>query len=279
MPIPNEGYPLAAAVSPRLQVIEHVDSTNAKLLRDAAADPDGHPHLSVLLTRDQRAGRGRLDRVWTAPPGTALAISVLLRVAAVPIADRGWIPLVAGAALRDAIAAQLPGARVTLKWPNDVLVAADAASSDGVAAQPGASVAPRKISGILAEVVPSDPMAVVVGAGVNTTMPTIDLPVPTATSFADQRRDVDEDRLIADYLSALRDGIADLAVGGHDAVADRVSAHCSTLGSEVAVSLPGREADAVLRGRALRLDAEGRLVVLADGVETVVGAGDVVHVR
>lgn len=279
MPIPNEGYPLAAAVSPRLQVIEHVDSTNATLLRDAAADPDGHPHLSVLLTRDQRAGRGRLDRVWTAPPGTALAISVLLRVAAVPIADRGWIPLVAGAALRDAIAAQLPGARVTLKWPNDVLVAADAASSDGVAAQPGASVAPRKISGILAEVVPSDPMAVVVGAGVNTTMPTIDLPVPTATSFADQRRDVDEDRLIADYLSALRDGIADLAVGGHDAVADRVSAHCGTLGSEVAVSLPGREADGVLRGRALRLDAEGRLVVLADGIETVVGAGDVVHVR
>ncbi|WP_336631553.1 MULTISPECIES: biotin--[acetyl-CoA-carboxylase] ligase [unclassified Microbacterium] len=271
MPIPNEGYPLAAAVSPRLQVVEHVDSTNAKLVHDAAADPDGHPHLSVLLTRDQRAGRGRLDRSWVAPPGTALAISVLLRVAAVPIADRGWIPLLAGAALRDAVAAQLPGAEVTLKWPNDVLVAA--------APDSGASADPRKISGILAEVVPSDPMAVVVGAGVNTTMPTGDLPVPTATSFADQGRDVDEDRLIADYLTALRDGIADLAVGGHDAVAERVNAHCGTLGSDVAVSLPGRDADDALRGRALRLDDEGRLVVLSGGLETAVGAGDVVHVR
>ena len=45
MPIPSQGFPLAAAVTPRLQVVESVDSTNAKLLHDAAADPDGHPHL------------------------------------------------------------------------------------------------------------------------------------------------------------------------------------------------------------------------------------------
>ena len=77
MPIPSEGFPLSAAVSPRVHVIETVDSTNAKLLRDAADDPDGHPHLSVVVTRDQRAGRGRLDRAWTTPPGSALAVSVL----------------------------------------------------------------------------------------------------------------------------------------------------------------------------------------------------------
>ncbi|WP_455131831.1 hypothetical protein [Microbacterium aurum] len=57
MPMPSEGFPLSAAVSPRVHVIETVDSTNAKLLRDAADDPDGHPHLSVVVTRDQRAGR------------------------------------------------------------------------------------------------------------------------------------------------------------------------------------------------------------------------------
>ena len=262
MPIPIEGYPLAAAVSPRLQVVETVDSTNAKLLTDAHHDPEGHPHLSVVLTRDQRAGRGRLDRVWTAPPGTALAISVLLRVGAVEVADRGWIPLVAGAAMRDAIAAQLPAAEVSLKWPNDVLV--------------GAGVAARKISGILTEVLPSDPLTVVVGAGVNTTMATVELPVPTATSFADSRVDVDEDRLVADFLSGLRDGIADLAVGGHAAVEERVVSHCSTLGAEVSASLPD---GTVLHGRATRLDAAGRLVLTASGGESVVGAGDVVHVR
>ena len=140
----------------------------------------------------------------------------------------------------------------------------------------------------LAEVLPSDPMAVVVGAGVNTTMETVDLPVPTATSFADQGVDVDEDRLLADYLEALRDGIAALAVGGHAAVADEIAEHCSTLGEEVSVSLPapaseagepGGDVDTTLRGVAVRLDASGGLVVQSAGVERVVNAGDVVHVR
>jgi len=266
MSLPPHGYPLAAVVSPRLHVIETVDSTNAKLLADAAADPAGHPHLSVLLTRDQRAGRGRLDRVWTAPPGTALAVSVLLDVAAVAHADRGWIPLVAGAALRQAIAAQLAGLEVTLKWPNDVLVSG------------------LKISGILAEVLPDDPHRVVVGAGVNTTMSDADRPVPTATSFAALGREVDEDRLVADYLTALRDGIADLAVSGADGVRDGIAEVCATLGTDVEVSLPD---GTVLTGRADRLDAEGRLVVASggtaplsgSGTEAVVSAGDVVHVR
>ena len=258
MSIPADGYPLAAAVTPRLHVIDSVDSTNAKLLRDAADDPDGHPHLSVLFTRDQRAGRGRLDRSWTTPPGTAIAVSVLLDIAAVPDSERGWVPLVAGAAMRDAVAAQLTGLDVTLKWPNDVLV------SD------------LKISGILAEVLPGDAHRVVVGAGVNTAMAPVDLPVPTATSFAALGREADEDRLLADYLTALRDAIAALAVSGADAVRDRVAAVCSTLGAEVTVSLPdGTTLDAI----AERLDAEGRLVVSTLGVETVVSAGDVVHVR
>ncbi|PZU46364.1 MAG: biotin--[acetyl-CoA-carboxylase] ligase [Microbacterium sp.] len=302
MPIAPEGYPLAAAVSPRLQVAETVDSTNAVLLRDAADDPDSHPHLSVLLTRDQRAGRGRLDRAWIAPPGTALAISVLLRVGAIEVADRGWIPLVAGAAMARAVAAQLPDARVSLKWPNDVLVARgvagasagggggdaagaiDAASAgaiEGAAAIPAAGGAHgRKISGILAEVMPSDPMAVVVGAGVNTAMEAVDLPVPTATSFADQGVAVDEDRLVADYLTGLRDGIAALAVGGGAAVAGDITVLCSTLGEVVAVSLPDGTS---LTGHAVGLDDAGRLVVETPGVagptQAVVGAGDVVHVR
>jgi len=254
----DPGYPLAAAVTPRLQVAGTVDSTNEKLLADVAADPLGHPHLSVLLTRDQRAGRGRLGRSWTAPPGTALAVSVLLEVGAVAHADRGWIPLVAGSALRRAIAEQLVGLDVTLKWPNDVQVSG------------------LKISGILTEVLATDPHRVVVGAGVNTTMSEADLPLPTATSFAALGREVDEDRLVAAYLTALRDGIAALAVSGSAGVAEEIAQVCSTLGSDVAVSLPD---GTTLNGRAERLDADGRLVVATGGTEAVVSAGDVVHVR
>lgn len=260
MPFPTDGYPLAAAVSPRLQVVDSVDSTNAHLLDDVARDPDGHPHLSVLLTRDQRAGRGRLDRSWTTPPGTALAVSVLLRVEAVVTSARGWIPLIAGIAMANAVDQQLKDHEVALKWPNDVMV-------DGM-----------KISGILAEVLPTDPFVVVVGAGVNTTMSVVDLPVPTATSFAALGTEVDEDRLLADYLTGLRDRIADLAVGEGPSVAlrEELTDICSTLGADVSVRIPG---DVVLVGRAVRIDGEGRLVLDVNGVETVVAAGDVVHVR
>lgn len=258
MSIPAEGYPAAAAVSPRLQVIETVDSTNAKLLRDAAADPEAFPHLSVLLTRDQRAGRGRLDRTWTTPPGSALAVSVLLRVGAVGHAARGWIPLAAGAALVEAVDTQLRDLSVTLKWPNDVLV-------EG-----------QKIAGILAEVEPTDPEVVVVGVGVNTTMDAAEIPVATATSFAALGRTADEDRLLADYLTGLRDRIAELAVRGPLAIADDIAKRCATLGKEVAVSLPD---DTTLTGTAVRLDEDGRLVVDGGAGEVAVSAGDVVHVR
>lgn len=264
MSIPVQGYPLTAAVSPRVQAVERTASTNADVVRHVADDPDGWPHLALLVTDDQFAGRGRLDRVWTAPPGSALAVSVVVRIGRLPVAQRGWIPLIAGAAMTEAVASGLADTddEVLLKWPNDVLV-------EG-----------RKICGILAEVVPGHPDAVVVGAGVNTRMSAADLPVPTATSFAERGVDVDHDRLLADFVAAF-DGLltpllrtGDAATSG---VLARVSELCGTLGGAVRVSMPD---GSNLEGRAQRLDRDGRLVV-ADrlGFETVVSAGDVVHVR
>ncbi len=264
MSIPPQGYPRAAAVSPRLQVVESTGSTNADLIRAAAASPQRWPHLSVVLTTDQRSGRGRLDRAWTAPPGTGLAVSVLVRVSDLPLASRSWIPLIAGAAMTRAVIEQLRGTGHTagLKWPNDVLL-------DG-----------GKLSGILAEVVPGHPEAVVIGAGVNTRMTRADFPVDTATSFTAVGIDVDEDRLLADYLVALDAHLAALVAANGDAaiagILGEIEALCSTLGSDVVVSLPD---GTHLRGRAQRIDPDGRLVVVHGDVETAVSAGDVVHVR
>ena len=60
-------------------------STNADLLARAA---DGEPEGVVLAAEQQSAGRGRLGRVWVAPPRAALTFSVLLRPEAVP--GPGW---------------------------------------------------------------------------------------------------------------------------------------------------------------------------------------------
>jgi BirA family biotin operon repressor/biotin-[acetyl-CoA-carboxylase] ligase len=264
MSIRAEGYPLAAAVSPRLQAVETTDSTNADVVAAASADPDGWPHLSALVTTDQRAGRGRMDRVWVAPPDTALAVSALVRVGRLPVEARGWIPLIAGAAMARAVATQLSGTGNTsgLKWPNDVLV------NGG------------KICGILAEALPGTMDAVVVGAGVNTRMTQADLPVATATSFAALGLECDEDRLLASYLTALDEQLDALMAAGGDAgasgVLGEVESLCLTLGADIVVSLPDGTS---IEGRAQRIDAAGRLVVVAGEREIPVAAGDVRHVR
>ncbi|WP_308493239.1 biotin--[acetyl-CoA-carboxylase] ligase [Microbacterium terrisoli] len=257
-------YPRAAAVSPRVEVVASTGSTNEDAAAAASSDPSGWPHLSVLLTTDQTAGRGRLDRHWTAPAGSALAVSVVVRIPGIPLADRGWVPLIAGAAMTRAIGAQLrdSGHSATLKWPNDVLV-------DG-----------GKICGILAMAVAREADAVVIGSGINTRMTLAELPVPTAISFAAIGRTVDEDRLLADYLVALDEQLTALATAHGDAVQAGVHAEiealCSTLGAQVRVALPD---GSMLEGRAQRLDRDGRLVVVAGTRETAVSAGDVVHVR
>ena len=244
-------FPRTATVAAHLDVLEQSPSTNA-VLRARAANAQ---HLSVLLTTHQTAGRGRLDRTWTTPAGSAVAVSVLLR--RLPDdSEFGWIPLAAGVAMVDAVAAQIPDREVGLKWPNDVLV-------DG-----------RKICGILAE---GTGDGVILGAGVNTAMKVDQLPVSTATSFAALGRAADVDRLVADFLTGLERLVSALGTTqGSADVRPEVEAHCLSIGRAVDVSLPDGSG---LHGVAVGLEADGRLIVDADGVRHSIAAGDVVHAR
>lgn len=249
---------LTAAVASRLEVRDHTDSTNADLVA-VGTDATEWPHLSVILTDDQRSGRGRLDRSWQAPAGSSVALSVLLDAEHVAPERRGWMPLVAGLAMTQSIAAQL-GSAVSAKWPNDVLVG------------------DKKICGILAEVIPGT-HRIVVGSGVNTTMTEEQAPVDTATSFAMANTSVHLDLLLSHYLGTLAREFETLLSGGDvemDDLRARYSAVCSTIGKTVNVQLPGSTS---LSGEAISVAEDGQLLVLADGNETKVSAGDVVHVR
>ena len=255
-------------VAAALYEVASSSSTNTEL--SARADREGMADLTVMLTRYQSAGRGRLGRSWTAPPGAAVAASVLLRPrlpdgsALAP--DRlGWLPVIAGLAMVAAIRQALPGRAVGFKWPNDVLV-------DG-----------RKICGILGELLPNA-SGVVIGSGINTRMTAEELPVPTATSLAVEGAAVDdalEDAVLAAYLVGLRDRVGRYLACGADAdasgIRDEARQVCLTVGRAVRIELPG---DAVLEATAVDLDTEGRLVVAGqDGVTRSVAAGDVTHVR
>ncbi|NRD25401.1 biotin--[acetyl-CoA-carboxylase] ligase [Frigoribacterium sp. VKM Ac-2836] len=255
-------FPLSATVSPHLVVLESTGSTNADLL--AAVD---EPHLATWLTLDQSAGRGRLDRRWESVPGRSLAASVLLHRGDLPIESLGWVPLLAGVAMRASVLRVVESGDVTLKWPNDVQVDGD------------------KVCGLLAELRP-DASAVVVGAGVNLTVPGDELPTPTSTSLGlhGARGTALElaDVVLSSWVSGLTRLVGDLAASRGDAAASGaqalVRADCATLGREVRVELPG---GAALVGEAVDVDEAGRLVVrsASTGGLTAVASGDVTHLR
>src|SRR5580698_9986395 len=108
----------APAEVPALDVTPSTGSTNADLLARAR---DGAPEGEILAAEEQTAGRGRMGRSWQSPPRAALTFSLLLRPAPVPPARRGWLPLLAGAAVAGAVRI-VAGLDARLKWPNDVLV-------------------------------------------------------------------------------------------------------------------------------------------------------------
>jgi BirA family biotin operon repressor/biotin-[acetyl-CoA-carboxylase] ligase len=234
-------------------VVPQTGSTNVDLLEAAQA---GAAEGLVLVAEEQTAGRGRLGRSWSAPPGAGLIFSVLLRPSEVPPTRLGWLPLLTGVTVATAVRDQA-GLPASLKWPNDVLVGE------------------RKLAGILAE---AHGDAVVVGVGLNVTLSRAELPVPAATSL------LLEDAASTDRAALLAAILAELAhryqawrtnPDGAELRADYLR-WCATIGREVRAELPG---GAVLTGTATDVDDAGRLVLRTPGGLVPVGAGDVVHVR
>jgi BirA family biotin operon repressor/biotin-[acetyl-CoA-carboxylase] ligase len=128
--------------SPRVHH-RRVDSTSTRARALAQA---GAPHGTLVTAAEQAAGRGRQGRTWSAPPGRALLMSLVLR---------SWprlLPLAAAVAVADVV-----GDQARIKWPNDVQV-------DG-----------RKVAGILVEGRPQEGW-MVLGIGVNVAVDVHDLP-------------------------------------------------------------------------------------------------------
>jgi BirA family biotin operon repressor/biotin-[acetyl-CoA-carboxylase] ligase len=238
-----------------LEVVPEIGSTNAALAAAAAEDA---AEGAVLVAEHQVAGRGRLDRVWTSPPRAGLTVSFLLRPD-VPATRRGWLPLLTGVALAEAVG-EVTGVRASLKWPNDLL------AIDG-----------RKLAGILAE---TSGGAVVVGVGLNVNTATVELP-DTGTSLARVLgAPVDRGPVLLAFLRAVErhyrrwtEALGDPVSSG---LAQDYLSWSSTVGTEIAVSLPD---GSTLEGTAQAVDWDGRLVVATPGGPVELASGDVRHVR
>ena len=171
------------------------DSTNARARELATA---GAPHGTLVTADEQTAGRGRQGRVWSAPPGRALLMSLVLRE---------WprlLPLAAALAV-----AEVAGEATTIKWPNDVLLDE------------------RKVAGILVEG-RSQEGWMVLGIGLNVALRPDDFPPELRDTAATLGRDPAEVEpalhellgALDEWLSVPHDNVV-VAFRARDALAGR----------------------------------------------------------
>jgi BirA family biotin operon repressor/biotin-[acetyl-CoA-carboxylase] ligase len=242
--------PKAARVPSLLRVLWYPSVTSTM---DVAAEAvrNGAEGGLVIVADEQTAGRGRLGRTWSSPPGAGLYFSIVLR----PPLEAGrrlfsLVTLAAGVAVHGALAAAT-GLASELKWPNDVMIGR------------------RKLAGILAEgsSLESRDQAVVVGIGINVLRsahpPEVAL---RATSIEEELgHGIGRDVLLEAVLAGLTTRYSQLEGGDGDGIlrAWRTAAP-SARGSRVLFS------DGVQEGVTAGVDDSGALLVkTARGVERV----------
>jgi BirA family biotin operon repressor/biotin-[acetyl-CoA-carboxylase] ligase len=173
---------------PRLHLRE-TTSTNDRA-RELATR--GASHGTVVTAGLQTAGRGRYGRTWSAPAGSSILLSLIVRE------FDGLLPLRAGLAVADVAG---PSGRV--KWPNDVWI-------DGL-----------KVAGILIEARPAEGWAIV-GIGVNVALDVRDLPPELhATAGTLGRARAELEPTLAELLATLQQRLAEPAAAVVAALRER----------------------------------------------------------
>lgn len=244
----------------RVEHFADVTSTNDIALERAG---QGASHGTVIVADAQRAGRGRLGRVWHSPPDAGIYLSAVVRAA-------NWsetlslVTLAAGLAVVDGLR-EATGLAAELKWPNDVVVG-----------RPW-----RKLAGILSETAASsrEVDAVIVGIGINlrgTAFPPEMEHRATAVEV-ELGRPVDRAHCITEVLAALARGMSRLRDGDRDWVTQEWRRHgaAGLRGSPVRWN----EDTSVRRGLAVDIDDTGALLIDAGGRVDRVISGEVIWER
>jgi BirA family biotin operon repressor/biotin-[acetyl-CoA-carboxylase] ligase len=231
----------------RVSVVDLTTSTQIDLadLANAGLATKG----DVIAAEFQSGGRGRLDRKFEAPAGSALLFSFYITPKR-SRSDWAFLSHLAALCMSEIISNDLNIA-VSLKWPNDILIA------------------DKKVCGLIAQATAD---GIVIGIGLNVGMTLAEIPVATATSLAIAESDqLDRNQILIQFLERFSLRFLDWDAG-RDFI-DEYSKVSATLGCDVQIEVAGRENRI---GFAQSITASGALI-LADGFE--VNVGDVVHLR
>jgi BirA family biotin operon repressor/biotin-[acetyl-CoA-carboxylase] ligase len=233
-----------------LVVRETTTSTNDDAKNAARS---GAPSGAAFIADAQSGGRGRLGRAWHSPPGENLYVSFVLRPSltsdAAPL-----MTLAAGLAVADAVAPLVPARKVTLKWPNDVLMG------------------DRKLAGILTEAQLSDSAAswIVIGIGINVRATSFPADIADrATSLAlAGASSLDRGELFVSLASRLSRRIDQLAMQGPRPIVEDLAARDALRNRGITIDGIAATALGIAEDGALRVRRE-------DGTETAILSGEI----
>jgi BirA family biotin operon repressor/biotin-[acetyl-CoA-carboxylase] ligase len=249
----NTQRPPIRLIGRRVVAYPRVGSTNDEAKRLAEG---GEPEGTLVITDEQTAGRGRLQRTWWAPPGTALLMSLIFRPDLAPHQAQR-LTMLCSLAVCDAIT-ETTGLAPAVKWPNDVLLHE------------------RKVCGILTELGIEGQRLVyaVVGMGINVN---VDFGgagelARTATSLSQELgREVSRPELLRAILVGVEERYARLRA--EESPHTEWTARLATLGQQVVVTTSTAQISGVAEG----VDADGALLLRDEKSGTLrrVLAGDV----
>lgn len=234
--------------------LKEIDSTNLETRRRAEA---GAVHGTCVTAEYQTAGRGRLDRAWSAPKGSSLMFSLLLRPR-LTIDKVFVLNNVISLAVCRAVELHC-GVHPMVKWPNDVFLGG------------------RKLVGVLTEFTSREEMLdhVVVGAGINVNWSAEDLAKlekPAASIMAATGKFWDRAPLLAAILVQAHILYADLEAGKFESLRDEYQQRSLLMGRRVEVDDSGSK----LSGTVAGFESDGALVLsTGQGRSRVIRHGDV----
>lgn len=233
----------------RLVVHDSLPSTSDSCIERAEA---GEPAGLAILALQQTRARGSRGRRWSEPPAGNLAVSVLLRPKGGLGLPAQW-PLLAGLALHQALSPDDPDGRLSLKWPNDLML-------DG-----------RKLGGILVERGANDGHDwVVIGFGANL-LSAPELPDKVAACMAELGPPPGARDVTARLLLGLDEWIVRGSIQGFDAIRSSWLDRAHPIGTPLAVRDRGEQRAGSFAG----LSTDGALLLDVAGSEQRIDTGEI----
>lgn len=225
-----------------LVAMDSVDSTNNEAKRYVARGEDKKAVL--FLAREQTQGRGRLGRSFQSLAGKGIYMSLLACVE-YPVSEIVSVTTAAAAAVALSVE-ELTGARMRIKWVNDVY------DERG------------KVSGILVETVPlGTEIAVIIGIGINVGKCTFEGELANTASSVEALEGREEE-LIESISAKL---LAHLADPCDRAYMEGYKSRFMHTGRRVELSRAGETSRGceTRTGTVLGVDGDGGLIFLPDG--------------